>query len=282
MMDSCSPRKLEPGFEQMYSMLSDLMTSTMKSEPVRSAVRTSAGEGVPTSASGDNAGGHGGGKKSEASDQRGHHDRPQAKQRGFEGGLTNVFAFEAQLVDVADQDDGGFDGNAEKGEQAEGAGNAERCVREFERDQSADRFGKDDAEGDGDREFEVAVKREKNQKDQENSERPDDIELRLGVQQFAVLAAPVKAVALWKIHFACDGLLAGLDDAFEIAPLDRKLDADVARIVFAIDERGAGRFLERGEFRQGNLLARRSGNEQVADFASVGAKLRVRAHNKVE
>src|SRR5258707_13150248 len=57
MMDSCSPRKLEPGFEQMYSMLSDLMTSTMKSEPVRSAVRTSAGEGVPTSASGDTAGG---------------------------------------------------------------------------------------------------------------------------------------------------------------------------------------------------------------------------------
>src|SRR5258707_10901234 len=57
MMDSCSPRKLEPGFEQMYSMLSDLMTSTMKSEPVRSAVRTAAGEGVPTSASGDTAGG---------------------------------------------------------------------------------------------------------------------------------------------------------------------------------------------------------------------------------
>src|SRR5258705_12106577 len=41
----------------MYSMLSDLMTSTMKSEPVRSAVRPSAGEGVPTSASGDAAGG---------------------------------------------------------------------------------------------------------------------------------------------------------------------------------------------------------------------------------
>src|SRR5260221_13548116 len=57
MMDSCSPRKLEPGFEQMYSMFSDLMTSTMKSEPVRSAVSTSAGEGVPTSAAGDIAGG---------------------------------------------------------------------------------------------------------------------------------------------------------------------------------------------------------------------------------
>src|SRR6266852_6474516 len=57
MTDSCSPRKLEPGLEQMYSMLSDLMTSTMKSEPVRSAVRTSAPDGVPISASGDIAGG---------------------------------------------------------------------------------------------------------------------------------------------------------------------------------------------------------------------------------
>src|SRR5579859_1068284 len=57
MTDSCSPRKLEPGFEQMYSMSSDLMTSTMKSEPVRSAVSTSARDGIPTSASGDMAGG---------------------------------------------------------------------------------------------------------------------------------------------------------------------------------------------------------------------------------
>src|SRR5216684_551343 len=57
MTDSCRPRKLEPGLEQMYSMPSVLMTSTMKSEPVRSAVRTSAPDGVPISASGDIAGG---------------------------------------------------------------------------------------------------------------------------------------------------------------------------------------------------------------------------------
>src|SRR5208337_54767 len=41
----------------MYSMPRVLMTSTMKSEPVRSAVSTSAGEGAPTSASDDIAGG---------------------------------------------------------------------------------------------------------------------------------------------------------------------------------------------------------------------------------
>src|SRR6266566_952850 len=40
MSDSCKPRKLEPGFAATYSKPRDLITSTMKSEPVRSAVRT--------------------------------------------------------------------------------------------------------------------------------------------------------------------------------------------------------------------------------------------------
>src|SRR5687767_3356990 len=41
MIDSWRPRKLEPGFDAMYSMLRLLMTSTMKSPPGRSVVRTS-------------------------------------------------------------------------------------------------------------------------------------------------------------------------------------------------------------------------------------------------
>src|SRR5580692_863085 len=57
MMDSCRPRKVEPGFAQMYSMPRDLMTSTMKSEPGRSVVRTSAARGFPVSASSDIFGG---------------------------------------------------------------------------------------------------------------------------------------------------------------------------------------------------------------------------------
>src|SRR5580700_4832242 len=57
MMDSCRPRKVEPGFAQMYSMPTDLMTSTMKSEPGRSVVRTSAARGFPLSASSDVFGG---------------------------------------------------------------------------------------------------------------------------------------------------------------------------------------------------------------------------------
>src|ERR1700730_9460178 len=57
MIDSCRPRKLDPGLEQMYSMPSDLMTSTMKSEPERVSVRTSSFAGVPISASGGMGGG---------------------------------------------------------------------------------------------------------------------------------------------------------------------------------------------------------------------------------
>src|SRR5215472_143762 len=57
-MDSWKPRKLEPGFEQTYSIPRDLMTSTMKSEPLRSSVRiAAAGRGAPISASRDIDGG---------------------------------------------------------------------------------------------------------------------------------------------------------------------------------------------------------------------------------
>src|ERR1700752_1693278 len=57
MTDSWRPRKLEPGLEQTYSIPSDLMTSTMKSEPERVSVRTSSFAGVPISASAGRGGG---------------------------------------------------------------------------------------------------------------------------------------------------------------------------------------------------------------------------------
>src|SRR5579863_9305103 len=42
MIDSCSARNAEPGFAQQYSKPSDLITSTMKSEPGRSLTSISA------------------------------------------------------------------------------------------------------------------------------------------------------------------------------------------------------------------------------------------------
>src|SRR5690348_12454132 len=51
-MDSCRPRKLDPGLAQTYSKPRDLRTSTMKSPPGRSAVSASTlTAGVPLSAS---------------------------------------------------------------------------------------------------------------------------------------------------------------------------------------------------------------------------------------
>src|SRR5882724_4900682 len=50
MIDSCRPRKDEPGFAATYSKPRDLMTSIMKSEPGRSTVYTpTLGGGGPVS-----------------------------------------------------------------------------------------------------------------------------------------------------------------------------------------------------------------------------------------
>ena len=68
------------------------------------------------------------------------------------------------------------------------------------------------------------------------------VELRLGFEQFAVFAAPIQTIAFGQADGFCDGALAGVDDAFEIAALHGKLNADVARIIFAIDEGCAGCF----------------------------------------
>jgi hypothetical protein len=57
--------------------------------------------------------GHGSGEKAEAGDERGHHNGAKAQERGAECGFADTFAFEAELVDVADEDDGGFDGDTE-------------------------------------------------------------------------------------------------------------------------------------------------------------------------
>jgi hypothetical protein len=57
MSDSCRPRKLDPGLAQTYSNPMDLITSTMKSDPVRSAVNTSTLAGASVSAAADMGGG---------------------------------------------------------------------------------------------------------------------------------------------------------------------------------------------------------------------------------
>src|SRR3974390_3386025 len=50
MSDSCSPRKLEAGFDGIYLMSSVLMTSTMKSEPATPPMRGSSFGGTVSAA----------------------------------------------------------------------------------------------------------------------------------------------------------------------------------------------------------------------------------------
>jgi len=132
---------------------------------------------------------------------------------------------------------------------------------EFESDECADGFGEDNAECDGDRKFQVTLQREQNHENEKYGQRADEIELRFGFEQFAIFAAPFHAIALGQADGVGNILLALLDDSFEIASFHGKLNSDVARVIFAIDERGAGGFLNGGQFGKRNLLAGGSGNE---------------------
>src|SRR5690242_2808737 len=106
-------------------------------------------------------------------------------------GFADGFAFQTKLVDVADENDGCLDGNAEKRKQPQSAGNAERRMRKLERDKGANRLGKRHLQRDGKWKFEIVVEREKNHEDEQDRQRPDDVELGLGREQFVILAAPL-------------------------------------------------------------------------------------------
>jgi hypothetical protein len=57
----------------------------------------------------------------------------------------------------------------------------------------------------------------------------------------------------------------------QIAPFDRELHADVARVVLTIDERGAVGHANIREFLERYLLAARRGNQDIADFVGIVA-----------
>src|SRR5207248_3061622 len=118
------------------------------------------------------------------------------KEGSFASSLTNGAAFNAEFVDVADQNDGSLNGDAEECEQSEETGNAERGVSKLQGNQSADRLGEHNTERNGNGKFEISVEREKNHENQKYGERADEIELRLGLKEFAVFTAPFHAVTL--------------------------------------------------------------------------------------
>src|SRR5579862_147850 len=228
-------------------------------------------------------GGKRGRQKAQAGDERRHHDRSQAQQRSFAGGGANIFIFESQLVDIRNQDHSRFHRNAHQRQQPEYGRNAEGRVREFQRDQRAHRFGHYHSERDCHREFEIAVQREQDEKNQKHRQRPHYLELLLRFEEFGVFAAPVDAIAGWKgFCDVRDGPLSVTHSAFEIASLDAVLHANVAGIVFAIDKGIAGSFLNVRERRERNLLPAGRAYQQIGDLLRVLSELRLHAHYEIE
>ena len=79
-----------------------------------------------------------------------------------------------------------------------------------------------------------------------------------------------------------DVLLTLFYDAFQVAAFHGKLNADVARIILAIDEGSAGGFADGGEFGERNLLPRGCGNQQIADVPGIRTELWFHSNHHVE
>src|SRR5271165_4456199 len=101
------------------------------------------------------------------------------------------------------------------------------------------RFSHDDAQGNGDREFKVAIQREQDHEDEHGREWTNQYKLCLCFQKLAVLAAPIQPVAGRQIDRVIDCALAISHGPLQVPPFNTVLDPDVARIVFAINERCA-------------------------------------------
>ena len=132
-------------------------------------------------------------------------------------------------------------------------------MRQLQRDQRADRFRHHHAQRNRHRKFEIAVKRKQNQKISNIASGPMTYELLLGFEKFAVFSAPLQPISgRQRLLIPCHGALPVVHGAFQVAALDAELNADVARIVFAIDKRCAARFLNSRQARKAEFAALRA------------------------
>src|SRR6202030_2606100 len=86
--------------------------------------------------------------------------------------------------------------------------------------------------------------------DQREAERHDDRKAPDRFLQFAELADPFEAIAGRQLHLLRDLLLRFEDGAAKVAPAHAEFDRNVALLVLAIDERGAGNQFHRGDIGQ--------------------------------
>src|ERR1700722_10074376 len=112
-------------------------------------------------------------------------------------------------------------------------------MSELQRDQGAHWLCHDHAQGDSDGEFEISVESEQDHENQDDCQRADKVHLRFGFEELAIFASPLHAIALRQVHGLFDCLLSAAHGALKVAAFDAVLDADVTRVVLAINKGSA-------------------------------------------
>ena len=138
------------------------------------------------------------------------------------------------------------------------------------------------AEHGDERKFKIAVEREKQEENQEQGQRQNDLQLLARSRIFRVFSAPIQTVAARQGNLSIDLLNGIAHRPSQIASFHRELDADVARIVLAVNERGAVRHLDVRELLERNLLSGRRGHQDISDFLGVVPVLAIEADDEIE
>ena len=135
--------------------------------------------------------------------QHGHHDRPQPAHRAFNRGLLDGKPARAQLVDVLHHDDAGLHRNAEQRQESDARRDAEVRARDLQRQQAAHRAPRTTLTRLQQRPLGRAERGVNDHEDEEDGQRHDDQQPRLGALLALVFALPVDVVAARQLAPAC-------------------------------------------------------------------------------
>src|SRR5579863_2091475 len=155
-------------------------------------------------------------------------------------------------------------------------------MSEFQRNQCADGFGHDYAQGNRDRKLEISVEGKQDHENQHHSKGADKIHLRPGLEKLAVFAAPCHPITLRQRHVLLHFCLTVPHSPLQIAPFDAVLDPDVPGVIFTINKRRTVSLSNIAELAEWDLLPVWGTDQKISDLARATAELRLHADNKIE
>src|SRR5262249_11799956 len=129
---------------------------------------------------------------------------------------------------------------------------AERSAGEQEREDSADhRHGDDRYAQEGiDQRGEIDVKQYANQQDSQGDNHPEALD---GVLEVAEFADPFQGIACGQRDFLSNLALRLKHRAAQISPANAEFDGNIALLLLAVDERGAGHQVDARDLTEGYL-----------------------------